>query len=238
MTDRQSGPPPGRFTIADLLVANVFVAILLAAIAVIARARPAYSPFQTFLVSYAVGLAWSGLATVALRPGATRDFCRYALLLLVALAFTAVLGLDILIVASIFPSVAPWRWPVAAVALVLLAWGALLFVSFARAIIRAMMPRPCPSCARRGLILANLGSTRSRCLLFTYEWCARCGARLKRRRIGATLGGWLDASTVEDDPFFLGTRPKLLRRLARRGTAAPPSEGLPDDIARSVPEDR
>ena len=164
-----------RFTIRQMMILTVLVAVTCAIVAPILRTRWAYWQEVWLFLSLVLPLVWALIVVVLVRRGPVKD---WGVLCLLFIPLGVVLGgmviMEVLILWSTRSGVsrlvllAPMVAADAAAAYGFAPW------------FRRMVPKRCPSCRRLGLLRDLAGDSRSRSQPRDTHWCFRCGDRVRR----------------------------------------------------------
>jgi hypothetical protein len=196
-------PPRFRHTLGQLMVLNVFLAILLAALvyAIKMGAGDANGVARALLVlTLGLPVALEVATMLLLGPGPRRDGLMALVKVLPVLLMTSATTLfawsEIRNATLLGPGFKNPGFRLTLIVTCLAFWAG--FIIYAR----SLFPRRCPSCGWRCLVLPRSGmkDTHVQCNLFEYAWCMACGARWKRRRPATKR--WVDASDPAEDSFF------------------------------------
>lgn len=201
-----------QFRLGQWMLLNVYLAIILASVALVARMEGRGAGLLALVgVTTGVPKILRFLTLLLIRPSPRRDALAIVFNLLI---FLAVAVWATLFVAFIVrnPAIVGFR---ATSLNSLLIWyipSVLWLMTLVAA--SAIFERRCPACRRWYLIKPQSVQpvTKRRVLLFTFVWCVACGARWKHNRKAPK---WADASDPAYDACFgLGAAAPIRRRLA------------------------
>lgn len=206
----RSAHPPWQFTFRGFLIANLYLAVLMApAIHVMRAPAPErLAEFGRITILVMPSTIWL-LSRYTLQPGASRDFLVGAfhigsVLVLAFLCSWPILnGLRRVIFESASLTQVVREFTITFMIIASVLYPVLWFVSWK--LVAALIPRTCPACNRRRLVNTKL----TKWYMFgsgeRHYWCAGCGWRCKRSKKGPVV--WADASHPNEDEFYWLDRP-------------------------------